>query len=854
MKDKLPPTNALPYRRKTLAALISSSVFALQTAHAAPVLEEVIVTSTKEMQNLQDVPQAITAFTTADIEKQGFVGIDEYAKKIPALSFSRREPGGTSVVFRGVATSPISFGTNSSSSVYLDEQPITSDGANANPRMIDIERLEALSGPQGTLFGDSSQSGALRIITNKADPSGFSAWIEGELGHVEHGSDEGGISAMVNIPINDNMAIRLVGFSFEEAGYIDNVLQSSPGGLYSPGGTFDNRDNLEKNINSGTESGARAALHWDINDDWLMDAMVVYQKTELDGFGDTNLDVGELEHVRYNDEYSEDEWYQIGLTLEGDLGFAELVVSAAYFERDSFYQADSTDYFADFQSISDRDQVNYNTSNPPAYYDVDFMFYDFGNINNYSPTDFSGDPRGKATEDSEEDRFSLEARLKFEGDDGEWNAIAGIFYNKTTSRTVFRSGVNEGFEDTKAFYYLNNLACAEFERDSNGDRIGANYDATPNAHPAYYACEQHSLNGKDYGSWSNTNNWFFGVYDSEIEDMAIFGEANIDLTEDFTVTVGGRWYENKRDRKLFQGGLAPDDRDPIFSEDLVNNVGDDKVSEDGFVGKLGVKYYIDYDKMVFATYSEGFRSGGGNSVKQRSVIPDSYDSDFLINHEVGFKTSWMDNRLRVNMTYYQMTWEDIQLQVDDPQEDVFSTGVINFAEAEIEGLETEIIFAITEGLEASLTHSYLDAALSKDDTVISQIDGAPVVVAQVEDGTRLPISPDQKGSLGLEYNFQNQWFGMDPYVKFDYSYYGDSVNSIEGLGATAIKGSVVKQESYETMDFAIGMSNEEWSGSLKLENITDERAQQFFNQRWGTTQRVSINKPRNLTLTVRRSF
>ena len=465
MKKKLPPTNNLPYRRKALAALISSTVLALQSAHAAPVLEEVIVTSTKEMQNLQDVPQSITAFTTSDIEKQGFVGIDEYAKKIPGLAFSRREPGGTSVVFRGVVASAISYGTNSSSSVYLDEQPITSDGANANPRMIDIERLEALSGPQGTLFGDSSQSGALRIITNKADPSGFSAWVEGDLGYVEHGEAEGGISAMVNIPINDNMAIRLVGFSYEEAGYIDNVLQANlAGSQFASGGPlgFDNSANAKDNINSATESGGRVALHWDINDDWLIDSMVVYQKTENDGFSDTNLDVGGLEQVRYNDEYSEDEWYQVGLTLEGDLGFATAVVSAAYFERESFYQADATDYFTDFQNQSDDAEALYNATHPNPYYghyevDADFKFYDFGALAGSAPGNYNGRPRAKASEDSEEDRFSLEARLQFNGEDGDWDAIVGVFYNKTDSKSTFRSGTAD-FGESKNAYYFNYYA------------------------------------------------------------------------------------------------------------------------------------------------------------------------------------------------------------------------------------------------------------------------------------------------------------------------------------------------------------------------------------------------------------
>lgn len=830
MKNKLQSADTQRFKRKALTAIISSTMFSLPAAQAAVMLEEVIVTSTKNMENLQDVPQAITAFTTADIDKEGFVGLDEYAKKIPSLAFSRSEPGGTSIIFRGIATSAITAGTKSSSSIYLDEQPITSAASNTNPRMVDIERLEALSGPQGTLFGDSSQSGALRIITNKADPSGFSAWVEGELGYVEHGEAEGGISAMVNIPINDSLAIRLVGFSYEEAGYIDNVLQDSPGGLVNPGGTFDNRDNVKDDINSATESGARAALHWDINDDWLMDSIVIYQKRDTDGFGDVNIDVGDLEQVRYNDETAEDEWYQLGLTLEGDLGFATSVVSLAYFERENFYETDSTDYLTDFQNFSDEFQAYFN-SNYPSYA-TDFLFYDFGSIANYGPNDYSGDPRATATNESEEDRLSIEARLQFEGEDSDWDAIVGVFYNKTDSHTLFRGKI-ENYQDTKAAFYLNNFACA---------------DPDP-GNP--YLCRNHSLNGLPAGSFGgDTEDFFFGVYDSQVEDKAIFGEANYDLTEDFTVTVGGRWYENKFDRKYFTGALSPANRDPSRALDYVNNDGELSDKDDGFVGKFGVRYNIDYDKMVFATYSEGFRSGGGNLLKPVSVLPSSYDADFLINHEVGFKSSWMNNRLRVNVVAYRMVWEDIQLFVDDPQVNVFSTGVINFAEAEVNGVETEIVFAVTEGLELSLTHAYLDAEISEDDIAFPEFDDS----VQVSKGTRLPGSPDQKGSLGLEYNFQGQWFGMDPYVKFDYSYVGNSVTSIEGLTASAQDLNAVEQDSYETMDIAVGMANDDWAVSLKLENLEDERAQQYYNNRMGSTPRISINKPRNLTLTVRRSF
>jgi outer membrane receptor protein involved in Fe transport len=140
-------------------------------------------------------------------------------------------------VFRGVAASGLSFGGNSSSSIYLDEQPITSAGDNPDPRLVDIERIEALSGPQGTLFGASSQSGTLRIITNKPDTKERDAWVEMNGTDVSGGSTGYDVSGMVNVPLAENkVALRFVGFAAQDAGYIDNVLSTSPATCPRPHG------------------------------------------------------------------------------------------------------------------------------------------------------------------------------------------------------------------------------------------------------------------------------------------------------------------------------------------------------------------------------------------------------------------------------------------------------------------------------------------------------------------------------------------------------------------------------------------------------------------------------------------
>ncbi|TDJ45216.1 MAG: TonB-dependent receptor, partial [Gammaproteobacteria bacterium] len=199
--------------KQALGLAISAACAGIPAAQAQAVIEEIIVTSTKREANVQDIPMSITVLTDADIVHQGFKQLDDYIGQIPALSFARREPGGTNVIMRGCAVSGIAFADTATTAVYLDEQPITVAGINPDPRMVDIQRVEALSGPQGTLFGDASQCGTLRILTNKPDTTEFDSWVELTGMTVEHGSTGYDLSAMVNIPLAGNkLALRLVGF------------------------------------------------------------------------------------------------------------------------------------------------------------------------------------------------------------------------------------------------------------------------------------------------------------------------------------------------------------------------------------------------------------------------------------------------------------------------------------------------------------------------------------------------------------------------------------------------------------------------------------------------------------------
>lgn len=802
-------SGAAAYSRSAIAAAVSAaltgpSAFAQTQGDA---IEEIVVTATKREESLADIPMSIRAFTTDDIVRQGLQSLDDYVGKIPSIALARREPAGNNVVFRGVAASGIDFGTGPSSGIYLDEQPITSAGLNPDPRLVDIQRLEALSGPQGTLFGDASQSGTLRIITNKPDPTAFDAWVELEANQIADGDTGYDVSGMLNIPLAENkLALRLVGFTAEEAGFIDNVLGTSPGGTYT------NAEFVEDDVNSTTITGGRAALRWFPNDRWTVDASAIFQSTEADGFGDTDFDRSGLEQVRFFDERFEDDWYQMALTLEGSTGIGDFMFSVSYFDREVDYEADGTEYMFAFQELSDAYEAYFNDVYGTDY---DFYFYDFG-----------GEVvRGYNLDNLQSERFSIEARWSTpEVDDSRWRGIVGLFYQSFEDTDIYKAGA-ENFAGSPAFYYL--------------------------AYNAYNP----SLNGLPPGSWDFSDpsvrpgDWFFGIYNSEIDQFALFGEATFYLTDSLTVTAGGRWYQVDRKERQVLGALQQGPV-PNPETDFVFTDGSGDESDDGFVPKVNVTYNFSDRSLAYLTYSEGFRSGGANALRPNSVLPRKYDSDMVQNYEVGYKTTTAGGRLFLSVVGYHMIWDDIQLQVNDPQPGVFQLGVVNFPEATIDGVEVQTSFVPAPGWSLDATLAWNEAEISESATLFP---GTGAAVEAV-DGTRLPITPDWKGSLSIERTFQDTTlFGGTPFLRADYTYTGESINALAGLEATVVSPPPTIQDSYSVLDLRAGIDADKWSVGAYIANVFDEQGDQFINNRYAK-RRVTVNQPLTFGVTYRRNF
>ena len=378
-------------------------------APRAPVAEEdeIVVTATKRAENLQDVPIAITAFGTKTLDDLQVDSFDDYAKLVPSLSYKSAGPGYSNVYFRGVASGENANHSASLPSVgtYLDEQPITTITGALDLHVFDIERVEAIAGPQGTLYGASSQAGTVRIITNKPDTGSFYGAVNLELNKVAHGDFGYTGEGFVNAPISGNAAVRVVGWYRRDGGYIDNVFGTRT--YPSSGITIDNSDLAEDDYNDVTTYGARAALKIDLDDNWTVTPQVMGQRQKSYGSFAEESGLGDLETMQFHYEKNDDRWWQAALTVEGKLANFDVTYAGSYMKRQIDGEFDYTDYSYFYDAL-----YGYGV----YWYDNDYNLID---PSQYIVSD------DKFTKQSHELRFSSPA-------DKRLRLIAGLFYQRQT--------------------------------------------------------------------------------------------------------------------------------------------------------------------------------------------------------------------------------------------------------------------------------------------------------------------------------------------------------------------------------------------------------------------------------------
>ncbi len=779
-------------------------------------VEEVMVTARKREESLQDIPQSIQAIGANQIKEAGFSSMDDYVRFIPSMSYAQVNPGTSMVVFRGIADAQNSFIAEPSAAVYIDEQSLTLN-ATPDPRMVDIERVEALSGPQGTLYGASAQSGTLRIITNKPDPAAFDANVDLTYKSMSKGDSSYDASAMVNVPLGDNAAIRLVGFSAKDGGFIDNVLGTSPRFGYKT-----NAGAEESDFNQVDTSGGRIAARWLPNDNWTITAGVIYQKTDSDGRPEMDPTIGDLQVVRWypNKEYDNQDWTQYQLTVEADFGFADFVSATSYFERDWEYTQDTTTYaayFGTFCYAGHYDAAGYYQAGVGGYSRYCFQPAGVGNYYN--------EPTGWLINTQRNTKFSQEFRLASTGERMDWTA--GVFYERARETWDFHSYA-DGYDQSQAM--LNML----------DGRLAWSGLPTPSA---------------PYGD----NSWFGSFDRTDFEQKAIFGEVTFHLTDQVDLNLGARWFDRTMDKVYW----VEQPTDNISGEGVLTPSSD--VSD--WVPKVSLKYQINDDWMVYGLYSEGFRPGGSNRGRGIPYFPRLFDSDTLENIEFGAKSNLANGKVRMNATYFDMSWKDYQLELVDPSytpcgdDDAlpepncgqpWQKVVANVGDASSRGFELQVDTVPTERLTIGVNATWLDAKIDNVDEIISDI---------VINGSRLPLSPEFKGSLYATYEWPVDFLSAgSAFIRFQTSYVGDMLNQVESAEYVPfeVPAPQLVQPSYTISDLKFGLNGDDWSVQLFVNNMTDERAVLFdnsneFDRFWGRG-RQTVNRPREYGVRYIKSF
>jgi len=776
------------------AALVTGTLAIPQQAPAQEVaLEEIIVTASKRAENMQDVPIAIVALDSDTLRKQAIVSFEDYALTLSNVAWkSFGYPGSATVYMRGAADGGDGNASGSTPSVclYMDEQPVTDIAANLDVHIYDVNRIEALAGPQGTLFGASCQSGALRIITNKADSSGFSAGFDiGGYG-TDGGDTSYSVEGFINMPLGDNAALRLVGWSISEGGWIDNV----PGGvrnyvLSNTGqvATMTNDALAADDINELDKSGLRAALGIDLNDNWTATASILYQDMDTKGVWEHDTfnfsEEGKIQ--RFNDEGSSDEFTQLSLTLEGEFGNNSLVYAGSFLDRE-------TDYVTDYSAYGD-----YITW-------VDFYACHWGGY--YEPLP-PGEPECTSlnefyTRDNEYERSTHELRLVSIGDSN-LHYTVGVFFQNNEHKYL-QQWIQPGMAPSVA---VPGLARSD----------------------VYFRTDQ----------------------TRDLDQFAVFGELTFDFTDALSGTIGARWFDEEASLAGVVG-WGPYAFDPSFypgDPTYLDNFVDSKTSTSDTIFKANLSWNMSDNVMLYFTWSEGYRPGGIN--REPGLPPEAlaWEPDFLTNYELGWKTTLADGRVRLNGAAYFMDWDDIQYTVYDFALSFCCGNVYNLSTAEVSGLEADITIMATDALSFSASVSFNHAETTADFVLPppSGCQGADCAVLSVPNGTSLPNVPEFKGNIMARYNFNLGQMGA--FAQIAYSYTGSSTSSIRPPNAPADQDYPFDfgnhpQDSFGIANFRAGIDKDSWGVDLFVNNLTDESAEYFVHPR-NYEPTVVTNRPRS---------
>ena len=756
-----------------------------------PDQSEIIITATKREENLQNVPISVQVLGTRKLDQLNISNFEEFTKQLPSVSFQTAQPGFTTVYMRGVATGGDGNHSGSLPSVgmYLDEQPVTTIGGTLDVHIYDIARIESLAGPQGTLYGASSQAGTIRIITNKPELGVTTGRVDGEINHVEHGDWGGKLEGMINIPIADRIAFRGVAFYERDGGYIDNVFGERTYLAPDPADNvhFDNADVLEKNFNDLDTYGGRAALKVDLNDNWTITPTFLYQKATADGAFFMDEDQRDLDTVRFMPEIAKDKFWQAALTIQGKLANFDVTYAGAFMDRKRYATTDYTDYTDAYNDyyINYGGLLGYQTWQDNA-----------GNIIN---------PRQHITGTDHFTKLSHEIRVASPVDKP-FRVLVGAFAQTQTNHILQDYLVDNLADDLSVGGWPGTLWLTNQKREDKDWAIfgEANFDITP----------QLTVTGglRLY----RFNNSLFG--------FAGFGDPNpigSATGEGRCLTTTGQDLVANPTGEIATGNLDYDI--PCFNVADVNSDGEAvprRSKGSGHIHRLNVQWKPTPGVMFYATWSKGFRPGG---INRQPGLP-GYRPDFLTNYEAGWKTTFFGSRLRWNGAIYHQKWTGLQFSFLGQNS---LTQIQNGRDATADGIETDLNY-VQGGLSLTASAAYTNAKTKgnichvaieidpSEDCSGTDLRGRPDFIV-ARSGTRLPITPKFKASAIARYTWP-MWTGK-AHVQGVVAYQGSAPSDIDEAQADLLG----KLHSSTLVDVFAGYDWGNYSVELFGSNIFDER-------------------------------
>ena len=828
----------------TTVSLIASSSLLISQAGAQ--IEVIEVTATRRPEVAQDVPIALHALTAETLDQLDINSFTDYLVHLPGVTAGGSGPGQGTIYIRGVAstTPTISVATvaglTPNVALYLDEQPVTQPGRNLDVYAVDLERVEVLSGPQGTLFGASSQAGNVRLITAKPNPEGFFSRITFGASATPNGEPGGKAEAVLNAPIGDDFALRAVVFSDRQGGFIDNVPASidvsrsrrfEPATLVRSNGVplgpesegfqsgadlsavnFVQRNNdefVEEDFNPVTYQGFRISGLYEIGFDWRVTLSHMRQRIEADGVFmiDPNLDdADELSVQRFIDEFADDGFDNTSLLVEGRVGELEALLSVAWLDREVDSVLDYTDYLFVGQYLP------YYICDASVTYPAE------------APVGNCYDARTFLAGNTRSNVFSRELRFNTPTDN-RLRSTFGVFFSDTE------------ILELNDFTYPGSVNVESFTPGVFG---------FPPNYPLPGAWRQ------DPGPFPEEVIFRNDIRRTD-EQYGAFAELSWDLVPDtLTVTGGIRNYEidvdlqgsanssfgnlgQAGDQQRFGANLSA-----LYNGSSNAEVGGrtislpDTANAGGNIYKLNLAWTPRDGSLYYATYSEGFRPPLLNRpVGAGGIVPAVVRTDELVNWEIGGKTLSADRNLQLN-------WSAFIENIDDLQSTIFDSNIVNLffsdnaANARVRGVEADFIWLpqAIDGLTVSGAVSLLDTEILETISTTSAI--APV-------GSELANAPGIQTSLRARYGW-SLGNGMDAYVMPQFSYSSSSYSDIVLINR-------IEQDAWTVLDISAGLIRGNWRVDARIGNVTDERAvltSWYGNDR----ERLTINRPRSFGIQV----